>query len=265
MDVLPQQSGPLLDSWIHDNVYTNVLRQFMVHCPSLLVPSWLEENGHFVEEKMHRDHFPCMPALQLRVAPSSPSSGVKSCNYGSGSGGGRKKPFRHCRSSVAEQLGRIDEPAEIVVSATAPPAPSARAQEQLFASSLAGWIHYQRLYANFLPPIHALGDPYEDEKLKLPDWSRDWWLGDEKVRDECDRTKPFFEMATFVDQTLAVYKTNKLQTLTSSDLPDDDDSSSRLNPFLVWYNATSIEAAAAVPCRVCNLDKPDIIVAIDCC
>ncbi|RMZ80873.1 hypothetical protein DV737_g2754, partial [Chaetothyriales sp. CBS 132003] len=214
MDVLPQQSGPLLDSWIHDKVYTNVLRRFMVHCPSLLVPSWLEENGDFVEEEIYRDQFPCMPGLKLHVGPSSPSSSVKSSNHGSGSGGGRKKSFRHHRSSLAGQLGQIDETVERAVSASAspplpplpplpllplsPPAPSTETQEQLVAASLTGWIHYQRLYANFLPPIHALDDPDEDEKLKLRDLSRDWWLGDEEVRNECDRTKPFFEMTTFV-------------------------------------------------------------------
>lgn len=185
LDVHAQQSGPLLDSWTHQHMTMNILRRFMVHQPSLLLPSWVEEDGRFLQEHVERIGFPCMPGFGQQESQGETS-----------------RPGSRRRKSYSSQLptARLDQIVESMWETShgqfnAPPTGS---KDQLLASSLAGWNFYEALYADFLSaPDHRVR---LDRDSQLP-WTRPmsgWCMDHEDVWRECQKTRPFFEMTTFV-------------------------------------------------------------------
>lgn len=187
MDALPQRAGPLLDYWTHQNLNMNVLRRFMVHQPSLLLPSWVDEDGRFCQELIERVEFPCMPAL--RNLDKKADEGV----------GSRVHPHRRRQSYTSvlptdrPGLSRITEVSEIrMAGATTSTAP------HHLAASRAGWNFYERLYSSFLSASMQKQSVASVAESQLQGLNRDWWTKIDDVRKECYTQQPYFEMATFV-------------------------------------------------------------------
>jgi SAM-dependent methyltransferase len=185
MDALPQRAGPLLDYWTHQNLNMNVLRRFMVHQPSLLLPSWVEESGHFCQELIERVEFPCMPAL---------GSSSKKVESEVGRGGHTHKRRQSYTSILPiDRLGRITEVSEIRTAGS-----TTSAEPHYLAASRAGWNFYERLYSSFLSPSTQKQSYGSFAEPQLEGLKRDWWTKIDDVRKECYTQLPYFEMATFV-------------------------------------------------------------------
>ncbi|OAP57248.1 hypothetical protein AYL99_07986 [Fonsecaea erecta] len=181
IDAVPQRCGPMLSSWTQQTVMVNLLRRFMVPEPSLLLPSWLEEDGHFTPELVDRLQFPCGAALGLSPVPIHAASEAMD------------PVIRRRRKSYSSQLPGvrlaqvIEEPEPVKVTSQNP---------QDLAVSLTGWKFYERIYARFLPREREhshLQDGFSGSSL-----TRGWWTQDESILRECQKTQPCFEMAMFV-------------------------------------------------------------------
>lgn len=184
MDALPQRAGPLLDYWTHQNLNMNVLRRFMVHQPSLLLPSWVEEDGHFSQELVERLEFPCMPAL---------GSSSKQAESEVGKSHTHKRRQSYTSSLPMDRLGRITEVSEIRTAGV-----TTSAEPYYLAASRAGWNFYERLYSSFLSPSIQKQSYGSFAEPQLEGLKRDWWTKIDDVRKECQTQQPYFEMATFV-------------------------------------------------------------------
>lgn len=181
MDANPQRSGPILSSWIHQAVIVNVLRRFMVPQPSLLLPSWLEEDGHFEKQSTDRIIFPCGVALGLEP-------GTRDSANGTVDNGSRKRRKSYTSTLPIERLAIVsEEPDPSVVTGKI---------SQRLAASWAGWRLYEQLYGPFLslnPEKHgSCGDSSDSS------FAQKWWARDESILRECRRAQPMFEMVTFI-------------------------------------------------------------------
>ena len=186
MDALPQQAGPLLESWIRNNLVLSLLRSFMVPQPSLLLPSWIEENGVFCERAVERIEFPCYPALGCSGRT------VRDEDHEEAS------EFLHAHSSTGSisRLNRIDEDSESIDEASNIPL-----NAQDLGVSRAGLCFYELLYNDFVLPkqksTSQVGLHNND-----PEIPRHWWWDDAAILDECFQFDPRFEMTTFVYQKI---------------------------------------------------------------
>lgn len=187
MDALPQRAGPLLDYWTHQNLNMNVLRRFMVHQPSLLLPSWVDEDGRFCQELIERVEFPCMPALGNAEKKAVPAVSSRGHTHK------RRPSYTSALPTDRPGLGRIIEVSEIRTAGA-----TTSAEPHHLAASRAGWNFYERLYSSFLsePTRKQSFSSFADSQLE--GLKRDWWTKLDDVRKECYSQQPYFEMATIV-------------------------------------------------------------------
>lgn len=181
MDANPHHSGPILSSWTHQAVIANVLRRFMVHQPSLLLPSWLEEDGHFEQQSIERIAFPCSLALGLEP-------GMRKAESRMMANGNRTRRKSYTSALPIDRLAIVSEEPD--------PGVVARNNLQSLAASWAGWRLYDQLYGPFLSRQTESNGPHCDSSD--PSFAQKWWARDESILRECRRAQPIFEMATFV-------------------------------------------------------------------
>lgn len=178
MDALPRGGGPLLESWVDKNIVLNVLRTFMVPQPSLLLPSWVEEDGHFDQKVIDRVEFACEPALGRH-------------NQVKRTGETRDSPKRRQSYSTGRSIQMLDSIDE--ESLAAEWALDTRYTVHDVSSSRAGWNYYERLYGPFVSKLEGPKDPETG-------LTKDWWCTNNEIRREGEHFGPRFELTTFVYQ-----------------------------------------------------------------
>lgn len=156
----------------------------MVPQPSLLLPSWVEEDGRFHPEMIERTQFDCMMATGQDIPSTQEETQRPAGNEN------RKRRKSYTSALPMERLARVNEEPEHQPHKTST---MTWRNPQDLAASRAGWRLYERLYASFLPEPTTIDDRCRETGLM-----RTWWTQNETVLGECQRCHPCFEMVTFV-------------------------------------------------------------------